>query len=229
MKSAEQVATSCPAPAHVAASPTRFFRSSVTSPRRSFPSARALDFPTGFPAPGTFRPHRRICAAAPTAVPFASHCNTDPGGGKGGQCLAVPPARAQPADRGGRGDGRGPRPGHVEPERKRMVEFGRSGADVGLRRERGDVPGTAAVRTCVLPDPNLDAHGGDAMSRTAYRSAAIGALVGVLLVLGAVQSQPPKAPAPNAPAAEDERGALGQSLSFTEQLLARKIDEQMLF
>src|SRR5271163_1179846 len=29
--------------------------------------------------------------------------------------------------------------------------------------------------------------------------------------------------------AEDERASLGQSLGFTEQLLARKIDEQMLF
>jgi len=28
---------------------------------------------------------------------------------------------------------------------------------------------------------------------------------------------------------DDERASLGQSLSFTEQLLARKIDEQMLF
>jgi dipeptidyl aminopeptidase/acylaminoacyl peptidase len=49
-------------------------------------------------------------------------------------------------------------------------------------------------------------------------------LAAALLALGGVRSQPPRAPS-----AEDERAALGQSLGFTEQLLARKIDEQMLF
>lgn len=64
------------------------------------------------------------------------------------------------------------------------------------------------------------------MSRTAYRSASIGAILGLLLALSAAQSQPHKAPAPNA---DDERVALGRSLSFAEQLLARKLDEQTLF
>ena len=41
------------------------------------------------------------------------------------------------------------------------------------------------------------------------------------------RSQPRKADPP--PAADDERANLGQALGFTEQLLARKIDEQMLF
>src|SRR5437868_1131617 len=36
-------------------------------------------------------------------------------------------------------------------------------------------------------------------------------------------------PAEPPPYADDERGGLGRSLNFTEQLLARKIDEQMLF
>ncbi len=64
------------------------------------------------------------------------------------------------------------------------------------------------------------------MFRKAYLCVAVAALAGVLLALGTAQSQPAKAPTP---AAEDERAALGQSLGFTEQLLARKIDEQMLF
>jgi len=64
------------------------------------------------------------------------------------------------------------------------------------------------------------------MMRTAYPRVAAGTLVGVLLVLGAVGAQQPKGPAP---AAEDERASLGRSLNFTEQFLARKIDEQMLF
>jgi dipeptidyl aminopeptidase/acylaminoacyl peptidase len=41
----------------------------------------------------------------------------------------------------------------------------------------------------------------------------------------AAQAQPRKVETPP----DDERASLGQSLSFTEQLLARKIDEQMLF
>src|SRR5438105_2577255 len=36
-------------------------------------------------------------------------------------------------------------------------------------------------------------------------------------------------PADPPPYADDERSGLGRSLNFTEQLLARKIDEQMLF
>ena len=64
------------------------------------------------------------------------------------------------------------------------------------------------------------------MFRTAYPRVAVGALAGALIALGAVGAQPPKPPAPTA---EDERASLGQSLGFTEQLLARKIDEQALF
>jgi dipeptidyl aminopeptidase/acylaminoacyl peptidase len=48
-----------------------------------------------------------------------------------------------------------------------------------------------------------------------------------LALAGDARSQSRKADTP--PAADDERASLGQALSFTEQLLARKIDEQMLF
>jgi dipeptidyl aminopeptidase/acylaminoacyl peptidase len=66
------------------------------------------------------------------------------------------------------------------------------------------------------------------MPRTALPRAPLIALLGVLAALGPAQSQPPaKAPAPVDPDAE--RASLGRSLNFTEQLLARKIDEQMLF
>ena len=51
-------------------------------------------------------------------------------------------------------------------------------------------------------------------------------LAGALITLEVGRAQPPKAPTP---IAEDERAALGQSLGFTEQVLSRKIDEQMLF
>ena len=52
--------------------------------------------------------------------------------------------------------------------------------------------------------------------------------VGLVLSLsGDVQSQSRKADAPIS--ADDERASLGQALNFTEQFLARKIDEQMLF
>ena len=64
------------------------------------------------------------------------------------------------------------------------------------------------------------------MFATAYPCVAAGALVGVLLALGAVRSQPPRG---QAPSADEERAALRQSLNFAEQLLARKIDEQTLF
>src|SRR5262249_6884122 len=62
---------------------------------------------------------------------------------------------------------------------------------------------------------------------TMYRRAAACALVGALIALGAVRSQPPKAPAPAG--ADEERAATGRSLGLTEELLARKIDEQALF
>jgi dipeptidyl aminopeptidase/acylaminoacyl peptidase len=54
---------------------------------------------------------------------------------------------------------------------------------------------------------------------------AVCALAGVLAAPAAARSQPRKAEAP----AGEERASLEQSLGFTEQLLARKIDEQMLF
>lgn len=50
-------------------------------------------------------------------------------------------------------------------------------------------------------------------------------LVGVMLVSGTSQAQAPR-PTPNP---DEERASLGQALSHTEQLLARKLDEQMLF
>jgi dipeptidyl aminopeptidase/acylaminoacyl peptidase len=55
----------------------------------------------------------------------------------------------------------------------------------------------------------------------------VGAVVLALALPIASRSQSKKADAP--PAADDERANLGQALGFTEQLLARKIDEQMLF
>jgi dipeptidyl aminopeptidase/acylaminoacyl peptidase len=60
-----------------------------------------------------------------------------------------------------------------------------------------------------------------------YRRAAACALVGVLITLGTAQSQQPKADPPAA--APAERAATGRSLGFTEELLARKLDEQALF
>jgi dipeptidyl aminopeptidase/acylaminoacyl peptidase len=65
------------------------------------------------------------------------------------------------------------------------------------------------------------------MFGTAYPRVAVCALASVLVALGAVRSQPRKAEAPAD--AGEERATLGQSLGFTEQLLARKIDEQTLF
>jgi dipeptidyl aminopeptidase/acylaminoacyl peptidase len=65
------------------------------------------------------------------------------------------------------------------------------------------------------------------MSPTNCFRLAVFAIAGVLLIASAARSQPRKADAP--PSVDDERINLGQSLSFTEQLLARKIDEQMLF
>jgi dipeptidyl aminopeptidase/acylaminoacyl peptidase len=66
------------------------------------------------------------------------------------------------------------------------------------------------------------------MIRIAHPSLAA-ALVCVLFTFGTVLSQPPRAPAPTPASPDDERASLGRSLNFTEQLLARKIDEQMLF
>src|SRR5215213_6897368 len=56
--------------------------------------------------------------------------------------------------------------------------------------------------------------------------AAVCALAVALASGGGARSQSRKAEPP--PGAEDERASLGQALSFTEQLLARKIDEQVL-
>jgi dipeptidyl aminopeptidase/acylaminoacyl peptidase len=65
------------------------------------------------------------------------------------------------------------------------------------------------------------------MFGSAYLRVAVCGVVGVLVVPGITRSQQRK---PEAPAnADEERASLGQSLNFTEQLLARKIDEQMLF
>lgn len=50
-------------------------------------------------------------------------------------------------------------------------------------------------------------------------------LAGVLLLAAAAPAQSRK---PDPPAVDDERAALGQALGFTEQLLARKLDEQAL-
>jgi dipeptidyl aminopeptidase/acylaminoacyl peptidase len=65
------------------------------------------------------------------------------------------------------------------------------------------------------------------MLTTAHARVAAGGLAGVLLALGAVRSQPPRTPTPAAP--DEERAALSRALGFTEQILSRKIDEQMLF
>ena len=65
------------------------------------------------------------------------------------------------------------------------------------------------------------------MVGTARLRIAVFAVAGLLVGAEAARSQQAK---PDVPArTDDERGSLGQSLSFTEQLLARKIDEQMLF
>jgi dipeptidyl aminopeptidase/acylaminoacyl peptidase len=58
-----------------------------------------------------------------------------------------------------------------------------------------------------------------------YLRVAACAVAGVIIVPGVLRPQPPKA----APAdVDDERASLGRSLNFTEQFLARKIDEQAL-
>jgi dipeptidyl aminopeptidase/acylaminoacyl peptidase len=65
------------------------------------------------------------------------------------------------------------------------------------------------------------------MFGTAYLRVAVCALVGVLVVPGVVRSQQRTVEAPVN--ADQQRASLGQSLDFTEQLLARKLDELMLF
>src|SRR4051812_5716262 len=60
-----------------------------------------------------------------------------------------------------------------------------------------------------------------------FQRVALWALVGLLAIPGLVRPQQRKAEAPAG--VDEERAGLGQSLGFTEQLLARKIDEQMLF
>jgi dipeptidyl aminopeptidase/acylaminoacyl peptidase len=65
------------------------------------------------------------------------------------------------------------------------------------------------------------------MFATANMRGAVCALVGLLIVSGIVRSQPGKLETPAR--ADDERVGPGQSRDFTEQLLARKIDELMLF
>ncbi len=62
------------------------------------------------------------------------------------------------------------------------------------------------------------------MSRTIGLRLAVLSLVGLLPGSGGSQAQTRPAPDP-----DEERAGLRQSLSHTEQLLARKIDEQMLF
>ena len=82
-------------------------------------------------------------------------------------------------------------------------------------------------RTRRRPDANPLSCNGETMFGTTCLRIAVCAVAGLLVGAGAVRSQPPKAEPPLH--ADDERAALGQSLGFTEQLLARKIDEQMLF
>jgi dipeptidyl aminopeptidase/acylaminoacyl peptidase len=65
------------------------------------------------------------------------------------------------------------------------------------------------------------------MVGTTWLRVAVCAIAGLLAGAEAARSQQRKADPPAN--ADDERASLGQSLSFTEQLLARKIDEQMLF
>lgn len=60
-----------------------------------------------------------------------------------------------------------------------------------------------------------------------FLCAAVGTTTLALAFAGDLQSQSRKVGVPAN--ADDERAGLGQSLNFTEQLLARKIDEQMLF
>ncbi len=65
------------------------------------------------------------------------------------------------------------------------------------------------------------------MFRMSFRCGIACAIILILYLSKNIQSQQSKV---NPPANEnDDRLGLGQSLSFTEQLLARKIDEQMLF
>jgi dipeptidyl aminopeptidase/acylaminoacyl peptidase len=65
------------------------------------------------------------------------------------------------------------------------------------------------------------------MFEKAFLRVACLALIGLSITPVVAQAQPPKAETPAT--LRDERADLGRSLNFTEQLLARKIDEQMLF
>ena len=65
------------------------------------------------------------------------------------------------------------------------------------------------------------------MSRALFLCGAVCSAALALSLPGDARSQSRKAETP--PTADDERAGLGRSLNFTEQLLARKIDEQMLF
>src|SRR5262249_8005171 len=56
----KNVAMSCPAPVHRAASPSCFFQIEHGVTSTSFQSARILAFPMGFPAPLLFRPRQLI-------------------------------------------------------------------------------------------------------------------------------------------------------------------------
>jgi dipeptidyl aminopeptidase/acylaminoacyl peptidase len=65
------------------------------------------------------------------------------------------------------------------------------------------------------------------MSNRSFRWTAALSVIVTISMASIALSQPKKSETPGS--ADDERTSLGQSLSFTEQLLARKIDEQMLF
>jgi len=65
------------------------------------------------------------------------------------------------------------------------------------------------------------------MTARAYLRLIVSACAAILLIVDAAHPQQRKSETP--PAIDDERTGLSQSLGFTEQLLARKIDEQMLF
>ena len=66
------------------------------------------------------------------------------------------------------------------------------------------------------------------MFRKSFFNIGLYALSYLLALPGAAQPQPPRPVEPPA-TVDDQHPSLGRSLSFTEQFLARKIDEQMLF
>lgn len=67
------------------------------------------------------------------------------------------------------------------------------------------------------------------MSGAASLRVAAYALTGLLSLPSAAQPQPPQRPVDAPSTVDDQPLSLGRSLNFTEQFLARKIDEQMLF